>query len=37
MGDNQQGDLEITSGMVTSQCRKLPNWKAPGRDGVHGF
>ena len=23
--------------MITSQCRKLPNWKAPGRDGVQGF
>ena len=35
--DNQQGELEITSDMVTSQCRKLPNWKAPGKDGVQGF
>ena len=35
--DNQQGELEITSDMITSQCRKLPNWKAPGRDGVQGF
>ena len=32
--DNQQGELEITSYMVTSQCRKLPNWKAPDKDGV---
>ena len=23
--------------MVTSQCRKLPNWEAPGKDGVQGF
>ena len=23
--------------MVTSQCRKLPKWKAPGKDGVQGF
>lgn len=37
IGDNQQGELEITSDMVTSQCGKLPNWKAPGRDGVQGF
>ena len=37
IGDNQQGGLEITSDMVTSQCRKLPNWKAPGMDGVQGF
>lgn len=35
--DNQQGELEITSDMVTSQFRKLPNWKAPGKDGVQGF
>ena len=37
IGDNQQGELKITSDMVTSQCRKLTNWKAPGRDGVQGF
>ena len=36
-GDNQQGELKITSDMVTSQCRKLRNWKAPGRDSVQGF
>ena len=35
--DNQQGGLEITSDMVTSQCRKLTNWKAPGKDGVQGL
>ena len=35
--DKQQRELEIASDMVTSQCRKLPNWKAPGRDGVQGF
>ena len=37
VGGNQQGELEITPDMVTSKCRKLPNWKAPGRDGVQGF
>ena len=37
IGDKQQRELEIASYMVTSQCRKLPNWKAPGRDGVQGF
>ena len=37
IGDNQQGELQITSDMVTSQCWKLPNWKAPSRDGVQGF
>ena len=34
---NQQEELETTSDMVTSQCRKLTNWKARGRDGVQGF
>ena len=37
IGDKQQRQLEIASDMVTSQRRKLPNWKAPGRDGVQGF
>ena len=37
IGDNQQGELEITAEMVTIQCRKMPNWKAPGRDGVQGL
>ena len=37
IGDNQQKELAITADMVTSQCRKLPNWKAPGRDGVKAF
>ena len=23
--------------MVSKQSRKIPNWKAPGRDGVQGF
>ena len=23
--------------MVKQQCRKLPNWKAPGPDGVQGY
>ena len=22
---------------VTKQCRKMPNWKAPGKDGVQGY
>ena len=37
IGDNQQGELEITSDMVTSQCKKLPNWKASGRGRVQGL
>ena len=23
--------------MVKIQCRKMPNWKAPGKDGVQGY
>ena len=37
IGDNHQGEFEMTAEMVTFQCRKMPNWKAPGRDGVQGF
>ena len=33
----QQEKFEITVEMVTQQCKKLPNWKAPGPDGVQGF
>jgi len=28
--------LVITKEMVIKQSRKIPNWKAPGRDGVQG-
>ena len=31
------GDMEITEEMVKKQSRKIPNWKAPGRDGVQGY
>ncbi|XP_063595811.1 uncharacterized protein LOC134772703 [Penaeus indicus] len=31
------GDMEITVEMVKTQSRKIPNWKAPGRDGVQGY
>eukprot|EP00795_Rhopilema_esculentum_P016163 gene16163-biopygen5458 len=33
----QQEKFEIAVEMVTQQCKKLPNWKAPGPDGVQGF
>ena len=36
IGDNRQEELAVTADMVTSQCRKLPNWKVPGKDGVQG-
>ena len=32
-----QDDLQITKEKVEMQCRKMPNWKAPGLDGVQGF
>ena len=31
------GDMEITVEMVKKQSRKIPNWKASGRDGVQGY
>ena len=33
----KQESLVITKDMVSKQSRKIPNWKAPGRDGVQGF
>ena len=33
----KQECLVITKDMVSKQSRKIPNWKAPGRDGVQGF
>ena len=27
----------ITTEKVYNQCRKIPNWKAPGPNGIHGF
>ena len=32
-----QEGLVITVDMITRQCRKMPNWKAPGKDKVQGF
>ena len=29
--------VEISQEMVKMQCRKMPNWKAPGKDGVQGY
>ena len=38
-GNNYQNQecLVITKDKVSKQSRKIPNWKAPGRDGVQGF
>ena len=33
----KQDNLIITKEMVLNQSKKIPNWKAPGRDGVQGF
>ena len=33
----KQEHLVITREIVFKQSRKIPNWKAPGRDGVQGF
>ena len=33
----KQGNIQITTGMVTQQTRKVPNWKCPGPDGVLGY
>ena len=29
--------VEINQEMVKMQCRKMPNWKALGKDGVQGY
>ena len=34
---NTQDNFCITRAMVNRQCRKIPNWKAPGPDGVQGY
>ena len=33
----EQNNVIITAEKVKSQCKKIPNWKAPGQDGVQGF
>ena len=33
---NKQENVEITKKHVTKQQRKMPNWKAPGLDGIQG-
>ena len=33
----KQGFLEITTNTVKNQLKKVPNWKAPGPDEVHGY
>ena len=33
----QQRELKIDRSMVGTQCKRMPNWKAAGPDGVQGF
>ena len=37
--DNErpQERVSISVEKIRKQCRKIPNWKAPGRDGVQGY
>ena len=32
-----QNDIEITTSMVKQQIKTIPNWRAPGPDGIQGF
>ena len=34
---NSMEKVEISQEMVKMQCRKMPNWKTPGKDGVEGY
>ena len=34
---NSMEKVEISQEMVKMQCRRLPNWKSPGKDGVQGY
>ena len=33
----KQNDINITTGMIKEQAKKIPNWKSPGPDGVQGY
>ena len=33
----KQETLTVTEAMLEMQIKKIPNWKAPGPDGVHGY
>ena len=35
--ETKQGNIKITSEMVTQWTRKVPNCKCPGSDGVQGY
>ena len=33
----EQQNVVINEEKVKKQCRKMPNWTAPGHDGLQGF
>ena len=35
--EKEQGNIQITTEMITKQTRKIPNWKCPGLDGVQSY
>ena len=35
--ERPQERVSISVEKIRKQCRKVPNWKAPGRDGVLGY
>ena len=35
--EHLQESMVISVQKVMKQCRKMPNWKAPGKDGVQGY
>ena len=37
MTNVDQRKLVVVADKVKLRCRKMPNWKAPGHDGVQGF
>ena len=37
VSEHPQESVSIIIEKIRKQCRKIPNWKAPGRDGVQGY
>ena len=35
--ERPQERISINIERIRKQCRKIPNWKAPGRNGVQGY
>ena len=36
-GERLQEGVNISVEKIRKQCRKIPNWNTPGRDGVQGY